>query len=82
MGHGAYSQYLCADGENLYRIPEHVSFDEAAAYCACFQTASMGLYFTLKLPEPYTPHDNKSTPILVWGGASRSILKIRKSIHT
>jgi len=69
-GHGSYAQFVRVDGENLFRIPEGVSFDEAATFGVAFQTAAMGLYHTLKLPEPYSVHDKEATPILVWGGAS------------
>jgi len=69
-GHGAYSQFIKVDGANLYRIPEDMSFDEAVTYSVAFQTAAMGLYHILKLPEPYTTPDKEATPILIWGGAS------------
>jgi NADPH:quinone reductase-like Zn-dependent oxidoreductase len=58
------------DGENLFRIPEGVSFDEAATHGVAFQTAAVGLYHALKLPEPYGTPTKEATPILVWGGAS------------
>jgi len=68
-GHGSYSQFIRVDGANLYKIPEGVSFDEAATHGVAFQTAAAGLYHTLKLPEPYETPDKDATPILVWGGA-------------
>jgi NADPH2:quinone reductase len=68
-GHGSYAQFIRVDGANLFKIPEEVSFDEAATYGVAFQTAAVGLYNKLKLPEPYSLSD-KGTPILVWGGAS------------
>jgi threonine dehydrogenase-like Zn-dependent dehydrogenase len=69
-GHGAYAQFVRVDGQNLFRIPENVSFDEAATYGVAFQTATLGLYERLKLPVPYGAADKEPTPILVWGGAS------------
>lgn len=68
-GHGAYSQYARIDGKNFFRIPEGISFDEAATYSTSYQTASHGLYNILKLPEPYAKPDAAGTAILVWGGA-------------
>lgn len=68
-GHGSYSQFIRVDGDNLFRIPEGMSFDEAATYGVAFQTAAMGLYHTLKLPEPYNSPPEEATPILIWGGA-------------
>ena len=61
------------DGKNFFRIPEEVSFDNAASYGVAFLTASLGLYQKLKLPEPYGARDEDMTPILVWGGASRCL---------
>jgi len=48
--HGAFAQYIPVDGDNLFRIPENVSFDTAATFAVGFQTAAMGLYQKLKLP--------------------------------
>lgn len=75
MGHGAFAQRICVDGDNLLRIPDGISFDEAASYPIAFQTATMGLYLSMKLPLPYsTPNPAmEKTPILVWGGASTFI---------
>jgi len=75
-GYGSYAQFIRVDGANLFRIPEGVSFDEAATHAVAFQTAAMGLYDTLKLPEPYSPPDKEATPILVWGGASKHLQHI------
>jgi len=68
--HGTFAEFVRVDGKNFFRIPEEVSFDNAASYGVAFQTATLGLYQILKLPEPYGTHDEKATPILVWGGAS------------
>jgi NADPH:quinone reductase-like Zn-dependent oxidoreductase len=71
VGHGCYAQFVRVDSENFFRIPDNLSFDEAASYGVAFQTATLGLYHTLGLPEPYgNVRDNEATPILVWGGAS------------
>jgi NADPH:quinone reductase-like Zn-dependent oxidoreductase len=71
VGHGAFSQFVRVDGENLFRIPDDLSFDEAASYGVAFQTATLGLYHMLQLPEPYGAVDKERTPILIWGGASK-----------
>jgi NADPH:quinone reductase-like Zn-dependent oxidoreductase len=73
-GHGCFSQFVRVDGENFFRIPDDLSFDEAATYSVAFQTATLGLYHTLGLPEPYDTPDKEATPILVWGGASMCYL--------
>ncbi|KAJ7182890.1 chaperonin 10-like protein [Mycena crocata] len=69
-GHGSYAQYVLVDDKNFWRIPDGVSFEEAASYGMVYQTAAQGLYLSMKLPEPYTTPAQKGTPILVWGGAS------------
>ncbi|KAJ7158252.1 chaperonin 10-like protein [Mycena crocata] len=70
VGHGTYAQYVQVDDRNFWRIPDGVSFEEAASYSAVYQTASQGLYLTMQLPEPYPPPAPHGTPLLVWGGAS------------
>jgi NADPH:quinone reductase-like Zn-dependent oxidoreductase len=67
--HGAFAQYITADGDNLFRIPENVTFDVAATIAVGFQTAAMGLYKDLKLPFPNSPL-KEPIPILIWGGSS------------
>jgi NADPH:quinone reductase-like Zn-dependent oxidoreductase len=74
-GHGCYAQFIRVDGENLFKIPEHISFDQATSIGVAFQTAALGLYHTLKLPEPYGMLDKEATPILIWGGASMCYLR-------
>jgi NADPH:quinone reductase-like Zn-dependent oxidoreductase len=71
--YGTFAQFVRVDGKNFFRIPEDVSFDNAASYGIAFQTATLGLYQTLNLPEPYTARDEEATPILVWGGASKCL---------
>jgi NADPH:quinone reductase-like Zn-dependent oxidoreductase len=61
------------DGENLFRIPDGMSFDEAATYGVALQTAAVGLYHFLKLPEPYSTSEKDTITILIWGGASKCI---------
>jgi len=70
---GTFAQFVRVDGKNFFRIPEEVSFDNAASYGVAFQTTSLGLYQKLRLPEPYGARDEEATPILVWGGASRCL---------
>lgn len=66
--HGAFAQYIPVDGDNLFRIPENVTFDAAATFAVGFQTAAMGLYQNLKLPFPDSPL-KEPIPILIWGGS-------------
>lgn len=69
FAHGSFAQYTSVDGQNLFKIPDGVSFDEAAAYSVVTQTANFGLYQALKLPEPYSTPDPDKPPILIWGGS-------------
>ena len=70
--HGACSQYIPVDGENLFKIPNNVTFDTAAACPVGFQTAAMGLYKTLGLPFPGSPL-TEPIPILIWGGSCEHV---------
>jgi len=67
--HGGFSQYVPVDGDNLFKIPENVTFDAAATCPVGFQTAAMGLYQNLKVPLPDSPLV-EPIPILIWGGSS------------
>jgi NADPH:quinone reductase-like Zn-dependent oxidoreductase len=71
-GTGAFSEYCRVPGGRAIKIPESMSFNEATTLGASSTTAVCGLYDLLKLPEPIQPESD--TPILVWSGASTSLL--------
>lgn len=62
--HGAFAQYIPVDGDNLFRIPENVTFDAAATFAVGFQTAAMGLYQNLKLPLAFSSSSKSQLRLL------------------
>ncbi|KAF2837928.1 oxidoreductase [Patellaria atrata CBS 101060] len=71
---GAFAEYIVAKGDLQMRIPDGMSFEEAAAFRVRVTSVSQGLYQTLGLP---LPDDGRRTteseiPILVYGGSTAS----------
>lgn len=73
---GAFCQYGLATADLACRIPEHMSYEEAAALGVGISTATLVLYQMLKLPIPSFPSpappsgSGKGTYVLVSGGAT------------
>lgn len=51
------------------KIPDNVSFEEAATLGVSISTVGQGLYQSLKLPQPDHKTSDK-TPVLIYGGAT------------
>ena len=66
---GAFAEYIIAEGDLQYRIPDSMGFEEAATLGLGVTTAALGLYQSLKLALPTTPIQNQ-TPVLIYGGSS------------
>ncbi|KAI1658081.1 hypothetical protein F4813DRAFT_395818 [Daldinia decipiens] len=70
---GAFQDYVVLDHALAVKIPDSLSFAEAAVFPLCLATAGHALfgpkYLALPLPKaPGAPRTGKS--VLVWGGAS------------
>jgi len=59
---------MIKDG-HIAKIPETMSFEEAATLGTGVITVGQSLYMTMKLPLPTEPAE-KAIPILVYGGSS------------
>ncbi|GAA5857796.1 hypothetical protein JCM5353_002635 [Sporobolomyces roseus] len=67
---GSFAQYVLATATLVWKVPESVSWEEAAASGGIApQTAVQALYMRLNLNHPSNP-SKESTPVLVWGGTS------------
>ncbi|KAL2802324.1 GroES-like protein [Aspergillus granulosus] len=66
---GAFGEYIIAKAAIQLKIPDDVSFEEAASLGAGAITAGQHLYQSLGLPLPTTPSETP-TPILIYGGSS------------
>ncbi|EPS38886.1 hypothetical protein H072_7372 [Dactylellina haptotyla CBS 200.50] len=67
--YGTYAEYAIAYDFMTVKIPEKVSFEEAATIPLAALTAVVGLYETLRLPQPWIPA-TKPIPLVVYGAAT------------
>ena len=66
---GAFAEYIAVKGDLQWKIPEAMSFQEAATLGVGISTVGQALYQSLKLALPTEPiKDN--TPILIYGGST------------
>ncbi|KAJ6512884.1 chaperonin 10-like protein [Mycena sanguinolenta] len=50
---GAFAEYVVCPADLVWRIPGHVTFEEAASVSLCALTAAQGLFFRLGLDAPF-----------------------------
>lgn len=67
--HGAFGEHILAKGDLLIKIPDNLSFEEAATLGVGVVTVGQGLYQFLQLPLPTEPLA-QSKPILIYGGST------------
>lgn len=70
--HGAFAEYSIAWANSTFRIPDTVSFEEAATIPLTAMTAAIGLYSNLRLPDPWTTEEDrpKSLPLVIYGAGA------------
>ncbi|PYI06700.1 GroES-like protein [Aspergillus sclerotiicarbonarius CBS 121057] len=66
---GSFAEYIVVKGDLQLRIPEHLSFQEAATLGSGIHTVGQSLYQTLGLALPTQPTQD-ATPILIYGGST------------
>ena len=64
---GAFQQYIIIKTAGAAKIPDSLSFDEAAIVPMGFATAAVGLFLFLDIPRPPTKQQGA---FLVWGASS------------
>jgi NADPH:quinone reductase-like Zn-dependent oxidoreductase len=50
---GAFAEYLICPVNLLWKVPESLSFEEAATISLCALTAAQALFYRLQLPTPF-----------------------------
>ncbi|KAK7035342.1 hypothetical protein VNI00_011873 [Paramarasmius palmivorus] len=78
---GAFAEFLIAQAELLFHLPDEVSLEDGAQIAVAAMSACLGLYQTLKLPTPYDPPTESPTAIVVWSGATavgRYVIQLAK----
>lgn len=66
---GTFADYITAKGDLLVRIPDNMSFEQAAGLGVGVTTVGQALYQSLGLPTPDAPAKEK-LPILIYGGST------------
>ncbi|PLN83880.1 GroES-like protein [Aspergillus taichungensis] len=66
---GAFAEYIVVKGDVQMRIPDPLSFQQAAALGVGIATVGQGLYQSLKLALPATPLATPE-PLLIYGGST------------
>ena len=66
---GAFAEYVIAKGDVQLKIPDQLSFEEAATLGVGITTVGQGLYQSLGLPLPNQPAKEKFS-ILIYGGST------------
>ncbi|KAM3552872.1 hypothetical protein MY1884_006980 [Beauveria asiatica] len=70
---GAFGEYIVAKGDLQIKIPDNVSFEDAATLGISVSTVGQSLYQTLHLGFPSEPAKD-ATPILIYGGSSATAI--------
>jgi NADPH:quinone reductase-like Zn-dependent oxidoreductase len=70
-GIGAYSEYTLAQEKITYKVPEQISFDDAATIPLACTTAWLALFSERCLH--INRGDAKHNTLLVWGGSCNTI---------
>jgi len=66
---GAFGEYLVAKGDIQMKVPDGVSFEEAATLGVGITTVGQGLYQSMELPLPDSPA-KEPFPVLIYGGST------------
>ncbi|KAE8374909.1 chaperonin 10-like protein [Aspergillus bertholletiae] len=66
---GSFAEYIVAKGDIQMRIPDNLSFQEAATLGVGITTVGQSLYQSLKLALPSEPI-KEPVPILIYGGST------------
>lgn len=69
LDNGAFAEYVAVPADLLFRIPEHMDYNEAATLGVGLATVGMSLYHCLKLPMK-PEQAGKSPYVLVYGGST------------
>ncbi|KAL7928993.1 GroES-like protein [Trichoderma chlorosporum] len=66
---GAFAEHVAAKGDLQIKIPDYMTFEEAATLGAGIITVGQSLYETLELPLPDDP-PMRTFPVLIYGGST------------
>ncbi|KAF8210429.1 hypothetical protein K438DRAFT_1959697 [Mycena galopus ATCC 62051] len=61
---GAFAEYVVCPADLVWRIPDHIPFEEAASVSLCGLTAAQGLFFRMGLEAPFQWDDESDDAVL------------------
>lgn len=64
---GAFAEYVGAYADLLLKIPDSMSFEEAASFGLGVATASLSLFHEMRVPAPFGPFHARSEQLAVQG---------------
>ena len=67
---GAFAEYIVAKGDIQIRIPDHMTFQEAATLGVGITTVGQSLYQCLKLNWPIKPVRPSHVSVMIYGGST------------
>lgn len=67
---GAYAEYVGGTDVGVLKIPDYMSFEEAATLGTGIGTAGLALFHSLKIPGWPTKPASEAQTVLVWGGST------------
>ncbi|KAF5390110.1 hypothetical protein D9757_003821 [Collybiopsis confluens] len=68
-GNGSFSEYVRFVAAVCFKVPESMTYEEAASFPIPHLTAVQALYIRLNLPRPLHPGPKREW-ILIWGGST------------
>ncbi|KAF7901241.1 hypothetical protein EAF00_003462 [Botryotinia globosa] len=69
--HGAYAEYAVAPIHTVMKLPNAITFEEAATIPLVATTAALSLFRRQHLPPPWSPRaDSVSLPLIIYGASS------------
>ena len=69
---GAFAEYVSVPADITLKIPEHMSFEEAASLGTAIASACLSIFWTAKIPASIKEPATKPFPVLVYGASTAS----------
>ena len=69
---GAFAEYVSLPADLTLRIPEYMSFEDAASLGTAIVSACLSIFWTAKIPASITEPATKPFPVLVYGASTAS----------
>ncbi|KAL1675929.1 chaperonin 10-like protein [Schizophyllum commune] len=67
---GSFAEYVRMNSAAVFKIPDGMTYEEAASFPIPNFTAAQALYIRLNLPKPFTSGTPLNEKILIWGGST------------